>query len=331
MRPLFRYASPMVLKEITLEQINAENETFRISEELDSTKILDSVREIGQLNPVILLDLKPQLVIVCGFRRIQALKKLGAPRALVRILSSAEIDSTKAFETALWDNVSHRELNPLEKARVLFKLKNMCGIPDDRLGEIFLPVLGLASNANVLRSYLLLHEIHSGLRQCLMDGRLTHASLDYLAEMPASAQQSIASLMSRIRLSASLQRKLLGVLNDLAGMKGHPFEAPLEDPQVPAILEDAGLSPFQKGEKIFERLYRLLNPRLSQAEDRFIAKKKLLGLPGSIRINAHPFFEESGLRVEFDASGIDGFRRLATALQEAAQSPEMEGLFDLNE
>jgi hypothetical protein len=319
----------MDFKEIPIAEIDVGNEAFRISEELDSTQVLDSLREIGQLNPVTLLELNSRLVIVCGFRRVQAMQRLGMPRALARILTDENTDTAKAFETALWDNLSHRALNPLEKARVLCKLKKMCGVPDDRLTEIYLPILRLAPNANVLRSYLLIHEIHSGLRQCLMDERLTHTSLEFLAELPASTQESVSSLMGKIRLSASLQRKLLGVLNDLAGTTGNPVEAPLMDPQVLATLEDAGLSSFQKGEKVYECLYRLLNPRLSQTTDKFSARKKLLGLPGSIRINAHPFFEEPGLRVEFDASGIDHFRQLAAALDDAAQSPEMEGLFDL--
>jgi hypothetical protein len=322
---------PMVFKEIPLEEISAENETFRISEELNSAQVLDSLREIGQLNPVILMEMESKLAIVCGFRRIRAMRQLGMHRSLARVLSSEDLDTTKAFEIALWDNLSHRELNPLEKARVLFKLRNLCEISGERVVKTYLPILGLEPNANVLRSHLLLHEIHFGLRQCLIDGRLTHASLEYLAEMPASAQESISSLMGKIRLSASLQKKSLGVLKDLAGMTGNSFEAPLSDSQVLAVLEDAGLSPFQKGEKVYERLYRLLNPRLSQAGDKFIAQKKLLGLPGSIRINAHPFFEEPGLRVEFDASSVDRFRRQAAALNEAAQSPDLEGLFDLDQ
>jgi hypothetical protein len=318
----------MVIKEIPIEEIDAGNETFRVSEGLDSRQVLNSLREIGQLNPVILLEQKSKMAIVGGFRRIQAMRRLGMPRALARILSSEDADTTKAFEIALWDNLSHRELNPLEKARVLFKLKGLCGIPQDRLAERYLPMLGLAPNANVLRSYLLLHEIHSGLRQCLVDGRLTHTSLEYLAEMTFPAQESVASLMGKIRLSASLQKKLLGELNDLAGMTGNTFEAPLRDPQVLEVLDNAALSPFQKGEKVYDILYRMLNPSLSQAIERFNAQKKRLGLPGSIRINAYPFFEEPGLRVEFDATDAEHFRRLAAALETAAQSPEVDGLFD---
>ncbi len=319
----------MVFIDIPLEEIDAENDAFRISEELDSAQVLDSLREIGQLNPVILLELKPQMAIVCGFRRIRALRQLGICRSLARILSSEDFDKTRAFEMALRDNLSHRELNALEKARVLFKLQNMFEVCRDRLIEVYLPILGLAPNQSVLQSYLTLYGIHPGLKRCLEEGLLTLPSLENLAGMPTSVQESIVSLMSRIRLSASLQKKFLGLLGDLAAMTGNSFDAPLRDPETLGILQDARLSPFQRGEEVHKRLYRLLNPRLSQATDRFTAKSRQLGLPGSIRINVHPFIEEPGLRIEFDASTAENFRRLAAALQDAAQRPELEELFKI--
>ena len=81
---------------------------------------------------------------------------------------------------------------------------------------------------------------------------------------------------------------------------------------------------------MYDVLYRLQHPRLSQAEDRFLAHKKKLALPSTIQIEAHPFFEEPGLHVEFHASSIERFRRLAAALHDAAQSPDIERLFDLD-
>jgi hypothetical protein len=317
----------MILKEIPLEEISFDNEAFRISEELDSTMVRDSLHRVGQLNPVILLDKKPQMSIVCGFRRIHALKQLGMPRAVARIFSDTDCDITGTFELALWDNLSHRQLDPLEKARVLFKLQTMCGVPGDKLVSAYLPILGLAPSRKVLDIYISLNAIRPELRHCLVEGRLTLSSLEFLAELPAGTQECVASLMNRIRLSASLQKKLLNLLDELASVSGNPFDAPLKGAQVLTILEDAGLSLFQKGEKVYDSLYRLMNPRLSQTVDRFLARKKSLKLPGAIRINAHPFFEDPGLRVEFEASSVDCFRQLAAALHDAAQFPEAEELF----
>jgi ParB-like chromosome segregation protein Spo0J len=321
----------MILRQIPLNKISFENQAFRISEELDSEPVLNSIREVGQLNPVILLALQPQMAIVCGFRRVHALKQLNRTEVLAWISSTEDHNTSAAFLLALWDNLSHRQLSPLEKARTLLKLKDMCGMPNEKLVRIYLPALGLAPNENVLRSHLLLNELHQDLRRCLTEGKLTQYSVEFLAEMPVTVQKSVAALMNGIRWSASLQKKAWQLLDTLCAMDGGALDAPLKSPQVLAILEDAGLSPFQKGDKVVEVLYRRQHPRLSQAEDRFLAYKKKLALPGSIQINAHPFFEEPGLRVEFHASGIDRFRQLASALHDAAQSTAFERLFELDQ
>jgi len=118
--PRFRYACYMIFQEIALEQIGFEDETFRLSEQLDFTPVRDSLREVGQINPVVLLDGHPQMKIVCGFRRLRALKQLNKSHALARILDSKAVGSRNAFDLALWDNLSHRQLDPLEKARAAF-------------------------------------------------------------------------------------------------------------------------------------------------------------------------------------------------------------------
>jgi hypothetical protein len=151
-----------------------------------------------------------------------------------------------------------------------------------------------------------------------------------MADLPLAAQEHIAGIMQKIRLSASLQKKLLGLMMDLAGASGNNPDAPLRSPEVTAIVEDSRLSPFQRGEKIYEILYRLRNPRLSRAADRFQSKVKKLNFPGPVRLRAHPFFEERGLHVEFDAPDAPRFRELTTALHQAVQSPDFDGLFVLD-
>jgi hypothetical protein len=317
----------MLIQEIALEEIDPANELFRISEQLDCAPLLDSLRESGQLNPVILLERNSQKIIVCGFRRIHSIRKLGFSRALVRVLPENSMDLCGAFTLALRDNLSHRQLDPLEKSRALFSLQQNFGVPDEVLIRTYLPLLDLNPHESVLRCCLQIHKMHPGLRNCLRDGCLTHTSIETIAGTSYAVQDSISSLMERARLSASLQKKLLGLLEDLAASTGDPLSAPLNSPDISEIKNDPRLSPFQRGEKIYERLYRLRNPGISAALDRFHSQKELLRLPGSIRVTAHPFFEEPGVHVEFDAPDAERFRELASALHEAGQLPELKELF----
>lgn len=318
--------SGMTIREILFEEIDAENQLFRISEELDPPAILDSLRAIGQLNPVVLLEQGDQKTVVCGFRRVRAMRNLGISRILVRMLPKG-CDPLQAFTFALWDNLSHRQLNQLEQARVLSCLRNHFDVPDDSIIKDYMPLLGLDPAENILRGFLLLHGTTPSLRSCFAEGRLTHRSIETIAAMPEAVQDLIARVMGKIRLSASLQKKLLGLLEDLSSASGIGQDALLDSPEIFEIIDDSRLSQFQRGEKLYSVLYCRRNPKLSQAADQFRDQLKQFRLPGPIRIRAHPFFEEPGLHVEFDASDPECFRDLAAALQRAAGSSEFDKLF----
>jgi len=313
--------------DVEIGEIDAECEDFRVSEELDSECLSDSLRAVGQLNPVILLERGARLVIVCGFRRIAALRRLGARAVTARILKAEDCRTTHPLELALRDNLAHRKLSPLEQARAVVKLRDICGIARDRLISEYLPLLGLPPRENALAACLALHAARPELRRLFAADALTLASMERLAKLSENEQNHFAALMTTVRLSASLQKKTLDLLDDLAGMNRASFTAPLGFPEILEFLGDAKLSSFQKGEKLHGALYRLRNPRLARAEADFAARRKRLGLPGAIRVLPPPYFETAGLRVEFEAASPDKFRELAAALQKAADSPELAGIF----
>jgi hypothetical protein len=317
----------MTFREIAIEEIDFENETFRISEEIAPAPLLDSMREIGQLNPVVLLEGDPRYRIVCGFRRLSVLKQLNASAVHARIITGKSPDLRDVFDLALWDNLSHRNLEPLEKARALFKLKNDFGVSDTVLIQVYLPRMGLAPHEQTLRAQIILHESHPDFRRYFKEGRLTQSSMEGLAAMPSSSRDTIASAMQGMRLSASLQRKLFSLLEDLSAMTGAGPGDPLKDPQMLEVLNDARLSPAERGEKVYAILYRFRYPKVSQAEERFLEQRKSLGLPGSVRITADPYFETPDLRVEFTAHDAERFRKLAAELFEASRKPELDRLF----
>lgn len=317
----------MILKEIVLHEIDFQNETFRISETLDSKPLLDSIKAIGQVSPVVVAAVDPRLRIVCGFRRLRALERLGRERALAWILPGEESTPARCFEFALWDNLSHRQLNPLERARVLSKLMNVFSVSPNVLVEVYLPVLGLPPHPDVLKIYLSIDKAHPELQKCLVEGRLTLSSIEVLAGKSLQAQERFAQLMNRARFSASLQKKVLNLLEELAAISDSEFGEPLRSPEAIRIMDDSRLSVFQKGEKLNGFLYEMRYPRLSKAVETFSAKIKLLGLPGSVRVSADPFFENGDLRVEFDASSPEQFRALADALQSASRNPVLDELF----
>jgi ParB-like chromosome segregation protein Spo0J len=321
----------MIIREVPLSAIEFEDETFRISEDLGLERMIASLRAVGQVHPVLLLEraISEPSEIVCGFRRLHGLRALGKAGAFARILNAAEFTTLEVFLRAIWDNLAQRPLNPLESARVLFTLRQKCGVKDQALIEQFLPLLGLSPHRNVLQSYLGLHQLHAELRRLVKEGHLTLASAERLSREAPDAQARVAPVWSSIRLTASLQRELLDLAEDLAAISGATPSGVLADPEILSITRDAGLSGYQKGQKIHDLLYRRRNPRLSMARDAFLAEKSRLNLPGSVRLSPDPFFERPRLRVEFDVNSARAFRETVAALDLACRAPSLDRLFQI--
>ena len=320
----------MIVEDVRMDRVEFEDETCRISEDLDPPQLESSLREIGQVNPVVLVDKSSGgLMIVCGFRRLRALRRLGRPTALARILPEVDLPLPEALRLALWENVSHRELSPLEAARALFTLRHICGLPEESILESYMPALRLASHPHVLHGYLSLHSLHPQLRTQLNEGRLTLATVGHLASKPSTFQGAFASLTVGIRLTASLQRQVLELVAELAALNDCPAEAVLERPEVIGISSDASLAPQEKGQRLYDLLYRQRFPRISAAEDRFVAAISEIGLPGDVQVRHDRYFETPSIHVEFQAASTERFRVLAGTLDNAAQSPGLEKLFQI--
>jgi ParB-like chromosome segregation protein Spo0J len=321
----------MHMEELDPARIDLGDDRFRISEALDVPELDRSLREIGQLNPVML---EPGaggfLLPVAGFRRLRALRRVGAPTVLARVLPP-DLAPLQAFRVALWDNLSHRQLTPLEKARALHVLKTICGVPHDDLVRVYLPILGLTAHKNVMRTHLALNGLVEGLRKLVRQDRLTLASAERLAFLPSGEQEKLAPVLGAIRLSASLQRQVLDLAGELAASAGCSAAAIFDSPDILRHSSDPQLSPFQRGELVHEALHSRRNPTLSRVRERFAAAAKELGIPGEVRLSPEPFFETPRVRIEFDVTSAERFRDLVSILQRAAEHPAMEKLFDVRQ
>ena len=167
------------------------------------------------------------------------------------------------------------------------------------------------------------------MRRLLDAGHLTLASADRLAREAPEAQAGVGRILRKIRLSASLQREVLELIDDMAAVSGTTPAEIMHQPEILAIADDAGLSAFQRGEKIHALLYSRRNPRLSLAREMFLARKAELNLPGIVRLSPDPFFESPRLRVEFDVTCAQAFRDTVTALERACGTASLDRIFQI--
>jgi len=179
----------------------------------------------------------------------------------------------------------------------------------------------------VLRSYLVLHSLHPQLRKMFLEGRITQESAERLSRASCDFQGVMAAVLLKARWSASLQREVLDMVEELSSIwKCAPGEI-FGRPEIASVLNSDDSSSSQRGEKIRGSLYQSRNPSLSDARRQFQLEKVKLGLPAQVRLSPDPYFESNRVRIEFDVSSAAGFRKMAAALQNASERTDLEGLF----
>lgn len=105
---------------VPMSQINEPPEPLRGSHDPDKLKELAaSLREHGQLQPILLVPSGEGFTIVAGHRRFLAARLLGWDKIEAKVLPS----TLATWEiAALAENVHRENLTPVEEARVIFKL-----------------------------------------------------------------------------------------------------------------------------------------------------------------------------------------------------------------
>ena len=104
------------IRNVSLDQIETTDHTFKISTTNDKTELALSISAIGLLQPPVLIRRGPSHTVVCGFRRIAACAALNLSRIPSRILSP-ECSPIECSRIAIADNTHQRSLNVIEQSR----------------------------------------------------------------------------------------------------------------------------------------------------------------------------------------------------------------------
>jgi ParB family chromosome partitioning protein len=148
-------------------------------------ELADSIREVGVLQPVLVVENKGRYRIVAGERRFRAARIAGltAVPCIVRSFSADE-----QLEAALIENLQREDLNPMEEAQAIRALMDAAGYTQERVASR----LGKSrpAVANVLRLLTLPDEVQDMVRQGLLSAG--HARVLAGMNNPA-AQKALAS------------------------------------------------------------------------------------------------------------------------------------------
>jgi len=188
-----------------------------------------SVREVGVLNPLIVTEtaLPARSALVTGWLRFQAAREVGENSVPCHIYRS--FPPKILLLMSLFDNLGHRQLNPVEQGLALGKLGEF--YTSEEIRRTFIPMLGLQEHSTDWKPLVALTELHEDLQWAIADEVLTPEGAKALHSIPLGHSQHVLNLLRSVPAKSPDQTAIAQSFCDLLGKKD---TSPLE------ILQEEG-------------------------------------------------------------------------------------------
>ena len=196
----------------------------RVFDEETLAGLVDSVRELGVLQPVLVRATDDGYELIAGERRWRAAKRAGLPTipAVVRT-----VDDVSSLEQALVENLHRQDLNALEEAAAYQQLIDDFGLTQDDVAK------RVGKSRSAVANHLRLFQLTPAVQKLVGEGLLSAGHAKALLAHPDRAyQEALAKRVVTESLSVRQVEQLVKERLDLeAGLDPSPQPAPAPAPE----------------------------------------------------------------------------------------------------
>ncbi len=170
------------------------------------TELMESIRERGLVQPLIVRSVHGKLELIAGERRFRASEKLGL--ATVPVIVREATDRT-VLELALIENIQRADLNPVEEAQAFFRLASEFGLTQEAIAKT------VGRNRATVANTLRLLDLAADVQLMLSHGQITTGHGKALLGLKDAAYQSpLAARVIKEHLTVRQTEHLVQQEND---------------------------------------------------------------------------------------------------------------------
>ncbi len=317
------------LREIPLDSLDTARPFHRLSFGRDPKPLETSIHSVGLLEPALVCPEEHSgFVVVCGFRRAEALRSLNERFLPCRVLPMP-LSPEERLLVSFWENLPHRGYNPAEKALVVERFYSIWGA--ERTIRVILPPLGLHPHRRELDRMNAVAHLPEPVLSALAEGRWFADTALALERIPKSSRESVFRFLDGLRLNYSLQREFLENLADLCTRHETRPQEFLDSAVIRDILAHPTWSLPQKADRVRRFLKEHAHPRLEAAERAFARRINDLKPPSFVRIQHAPYFETGDLHISLSLNGLRQLKEALSFLAEATESGRLEAILKFTE
>ncbi len=152
------------------------------------TELVDSLRQNGMMQPLVVKKHDNGYIIVAGERRYRAARLAGLTEAPVVVMDVA--DDTRMLELALIENIQREDLNPVELAIAYKRLIEQCQITQNDLAA------RVGKSRTAVTNTLRLLSLPSSIQEMIRRGELTEGHARAILALPT--EEAMLEMARRI-------------------------------------------------------------------------------------------------------------------------------------
>lgn len=298
---------------ISMAEIDRSEERFRITTRRDSGDLQSSIRRFGLRAAPLVVPGESGFVVVSGFRRMHACRRLGREQVPVRVLRRGASAYACAL-LAVAENTLERSLNPIETSRALTLLEQHA--PGGRLPPEDAAALGLPVHPVQTARLKRLGRMPVEVQTAVLEGALAPAMADMLGGLEEGLGIALALLFRRLRPSLNKQREIVIFLLEIAAREETDPKQVLEQAWTGDAERSGDQDPNQQIHGLRQCLRRRRFPELARAEENFQALRRRLKLGDALQLTPPRDFEGTRLTLSLSFETLDDVVHLRAKLDE---------------
>ena len=306
-------------RNLPIGEIDERDSSFRISFGRDLSSLKTSLALSGLLAPLILREKEGGYQVICGFRRLEALRRLGQERVWALIYSPEELSDREGIVRAIAHNISGG-MNLVEKAQAVTKLK-ACGLMEEEIVSQWLPALGFQPHKRIYTKLREIARLPVGIRTYIAEQELSLSTASLLSLFREEELSALVPLLSSLKPGENKTKEILTHLHEIALREETSVTALLEEARDLWAGEDGRA---ERLERFRDWLRRRRYPRFSSLKEEFEKFRASLRLPPSFSLHPPPFFEGEEFRVELRFSDREQLMKLSQGLRRLLESLQGE-------
>jgi ParB family transcriptional regulator, chromosome partitioning protein len=308
-------------RNIKISRIGIENQKFRITTKNSIDSLVQSIQQIGLINPLVILPEGDKFIILCGFKRFEAAQALGWAKIRASVLPP---DTPKTYCTQLCisDNSFQRPLNLIEISKALALLKESFVNPEAVVEEA--GKLGLPTGMKYLKKIEPLCRMPEPVQKGILSDSISLSTAWQLSQMPENQAIAFSEIFAALNCSLNKQREIITLVKEISVRENKSISEILKQDYINTIVFDFNIDKNIKTRQLRSNLRRRRYPHITETEKAFFTQIEKLGLSERFKMIPPQDFEGDTYRLTLDFKSLQELQEHQKKLAEIISHPELK-------